>query len=384
MSSQKARRVKRKFGTYTLDGGGKRKRSSLSAADEDVPSQSEAKDTVKSSTDSYALPEVKDGKARHKARLNERTASPSAEAARTLLDLPEEAPASSDLAPNPEDLKVIRKVVCGEENLADSFGKLGVYKFPATKEGKGTQCRVLDGVPSVDTKNLDSSELNVWADAPVARLVCGVNHKPPLPTSRMFTKRDVETLKGIMAHPIAAPQEGRGLTGDKSLSHSLRWVESRHLDEELEIENIILVHDPIHGVTGSSKSEGGPVGSKRRKGAVPRRVPQEQDGVQTSLEDVKKEIGHGHEDYLTTADILSGKEVVALPCRVIPSEHKDCLSVLQGSLSGKAMSSLPPEEKKENETLAEPAITQILKAISYSNSVTHDKQEVVVLFKASR
>lgn len=161
-------------------------------------------------------------------------------------------------------------------------------------------------------------------------------------------------------------------------------MESRHLDEELEIENIILVHDPIHGVTGSSKSEGVPVGSKRRKGAVPRRVPQEQDGVRTSLEDVKKEIGHGHEDYLTTADIFSGKEVVALPCRVIPSEHKDCLSVLQGSLSGKAMSSLPPEEKKENEAPAEPAITQILKAISYSNSVTHDKQEVVVLFKASR
>jgi hypothetical protein len=31
-----------------------------------------------------------------------------------------------------------------------------------------------------------------------------------------------------------------------------------------------------------------------------------------------------------------------------------------------------------------PFVTQILKAISYSNSVTDDKQDVVVLFKASR
>lgn len=383
ISSEKARRVRRKFGTYTLDGGGKRKRSSISTADEAAPSQSEGKDTIKSSSDSYAVPQEKKWKARHQVGLTERTASPSAEAARTLLDLPEEAPTSSKLAAKPEVSKVIRKVVSGEENSADSFGKV-VYKIPPTTEGNGTEIGVVDGVPSIDTKNLDLSGVNGWADASVARLTYGDHNKPPLPASRIFTKRDNETLKAIMTHPVAAAQEGRGLIEEKPLSQSVKRVETGHLDEEMDTKNFNLVHDTIQGVTGSSKSEGGPVGSKRRKGAVPRRVPQEQDGVQTSLEDIKKEFGQVLEEYHTTADKVSGKELVTVPSSVIPSEHKDCQSVLQDSLSGKAMSTLPHAERKEVEALTEPVITQILKAVSYSNSVTHDKQEVVVLFKASR
>jgi len=383
ISSQKAWRLRRKFGTYTLDAGGKRKRSSIPSADEALRSQNEGKDTVKSSTDSYAVPREKEGKLRHQAGLAERTASPSAVAARTLLDLPDEAPTSSKLPANAAVRKVIKKVMPEVENRANSFGKMGVvYKVPPTTEGNGTEGGVVDAVPSIDTKNLDFSGMNGWADAPVARLTYGDNNKPPLPASRMLTKRENGTLKAIMTH--AAPQEGRGLTEEIPFSQSVKWVETGHSDEEMDMKNLNLVHDTIQGVTGSSKSEGGPVGSKRRKGAVPRRVPQEQDGVQTSLEDIKKEFGQGFEEHHTIADKVSGKEVITPLGKVISSEHKDCQSVLQDSLSGKAMSTLPSAEKKEIEDLTEPVITHILKAISYSNSVTHDKQEVVVLFKASR
>ncbi|KAG0567841.1 hypothetical protein KC19_7G165900 [Ceratodon purpureus] len=383
-ASQKAKRTKRRFGTYTLDGQGKRKRSSISTADEDAPSQSEGKDTVKSSTDSYAVPQEKEGKTRHK--LTERTASPSsAEAARTLLDLPDEAPTTSKLAPQLEGNKVIGNVVPGEENGADSFGKAVVmYETPPITRVNGAEDGVVDGVPSTDTKNLGLSGVNGWAEASIGRLTYGDNNKPPLPSSRMVAKRENELLKTPVVTPVAAAQEGRCPTEEKPQSKPVKVVESGHSDEEMDTKNLNLVHDTVQGVTGSSKSEGGPIGSKRRKGAVPRRVPQEQDGVQTSLEDVKKELGQGLDDYHTTADKVSGKELAAAASRIIPSADKDCQSALQDSLSGKAMSTPLPAEKKEIEALEKPVITQILKAISYSNSVTHDKQEVVVLFKASR
>ena len=382
--SEKKRRTRRKFGTYTLDGQGKRKRSSISTADDDAPSQSEGKDTVKSSTDSYAVPQEKEGKTRHK--LAERTASPSsAEAARTLLDLPDETPTTSKLAANLEGNKVIGNAVPGEENGADSFGKaVVIYETPPITKVNGAEDGVVDGVPSTDAKNLGLSGVNGWADPPIARLTYGDNNKPPLPASRMVTKRENEPLKIPVVTPIAAAREARCLTEEKLLSKPVKRVDSGHLDEEMDTKNLNLVHDTVQGVTGSSKSEGGPVGSKRRKGAVPRRVPQEQDGMQTSLEDVKKEFGQGLDEYHTTADKVSGKELATAASRVIPSADKDCQSALQDSLSGKAMSTLPPPEKKEIEVLEKPVITQILKAISYSNSVTHDKQEVVVLFKASR
>lgn len=384
VASQKARRNKRKFGTYTLDGQGKRKRSSISTADEDAPSQSEGKDTVKSSTDSYAVPQEKEGKIRHK--LTERTASPSStEAARTLLDLPDEAPTTSKLAANLEGKKVLESAEPGEENGADSFGKaVVIYETQPIPKVNGTEDGVVDGIPSTDTKNLGLSGVNGWAEAPVERLTYGENHKPPLPASHMVTKRESDSLKTPVVTPIAAAQEGRCLTEEKPLSKPAKVPESGHSDEEMDTKNLNLVHDTVQGVTGSSKSEGGPVGSKRRKGAVPRRVPQEQDGGQTSLEDVKKELGQGLDEYHTTAAKVSGKDLATAASRVIPSADKDCQSALQDSLSGKAMSTPPPAEKKEIEALEKPVITQILKAISYSNSVTHDKQEVVVLFKASR
>jgi hypothetical protein len=295
-----------------------------------------------------------------------------------LLDLPDEAPTTSKLAAKLEGNKVIGNAVPGEENGADSFGKaVVIYETPPITKANGAEDGVVDGVPNTDAKTLALSGVNGWAaEAPIARLTYGDNNKPPLPASRMVAKS--EPLKTPVVTPVAAAQEGRCLTEEKPLS------KSGHSDEEMDTKNLNLVHDTVQGVTGSSKSEGGPVGSKRRKGAVPRRVPQEQDGVQTSLEDVKRELGQGLDEYHTTADKVSGKELAAAASRIIPSADKDCQSALQDSLSGKAMSTPPPAEKKEIEALEKPVITQILKAISYSNSVTHDKQEVVVLFKASR
>uniref|UniRef100_A0A7I4ESS0 Chromo domain-containing protein n=1 Tax=Physcomitrium patens TaxID=3218 RepID=A0A7I4ESS0_PHYPA len=384
-ASQKARRGKRKFGTYTLDGAGKRKRSFMSNADEDAPSQSEGKDTVKSSTDSYAVPEEKERKTRHQAGLTERTASPSAEAARTLLDLPDEAPTTSKLAATPEVSKVIGDIVAGEENGADSLGRaVVIYETPRAAEVVEPDGGVVDGIPSVDTKSLGLNGTNSWADAAVPRFAYDDNTKFPSSMSQLITTRENEVLENkIGAHPAVA-DESRGLTEEKQLSKAVKLVEFGHSDEEMDIRNLGLVHDTVQGVTGSSKSEGGPVGSKRRKGAVPRRVPQDQDGVQTSLEDIKRELGQGLEEYHTTADKVSGRELATVARKDIPPEHKECQSAFQDNLSRKALSTPPPVEKKEIGALTTPVITHILKAISYSNSITHEKQEVLVQFKASR
>lgn len=313
--SQKARRVRRKFGTYTLDGsGGKRRPSSISNADDDAPSQSEGIDTLKSSTDSYAVPQEKEWEIRCQTGLIDGTASPSAEAARTLLDLPDEPPRPSKFVANPEVSMVVGKSLPGETNKTDAFGNsMVIYETFPTKEGNRTEGGVVDGLPSTDTRDLGPSGMNCWAEAPVARLPYGDSNKPPLPASRMFSKRENGSHKpAIMAQPVATLKEDRDLIEEKLLSQPAQQVKSGQSDEEMDTKSLYLVHDAVQGVTGSSKSEGGPIGSKRRKGAVPRRVPQDQDGVQASFEDVKKEIGQGLEEYHTTADKASGKEMALL------------------------------------------------------------------------
>jgi hypothetical protein len=379
--SQKARRGRRKYGTYTLDPG-KRKRSSISIVDEDGPSHSEGKDTVKSSTDSYAVPAEKEAKVRRQDGVTVRMASPSsAEAARTLLDLPDEPPTTSkppteNPAATPEASKVLEDItpVCArEENGADSPGKAMVVTKEMVVAGPvvETDVKMVDPAPVTCPKKCSSQGVtltNGRPDGAVTRLSYIDNHRLPLPSSRTSSRRENEKSK-TLAIVSAEGLVNWGTTEEKRLSEAFKVPDVLHMDEELEARNIGLTKDSVQG----SKSEGVATGAKKRKGGVPRRVPPEQDGVQTSMEDIKKEITQGPE----------GTDPVTAIVKSITPEKKEYLPVIQDTLSGK-MTAIVPVKEVDTSVARIPPITQILKAISYSNNVTQDKHDVSVLFKASR
>ncbi|CAK9259132.1 unnamed protein product [Sphagnum jensenii] len=158
-------------------------------------------------------------------------------------------------------------------------------------------------------------------------------------------------------------------------------VETRHSDDELEMRNGVTANETIQG---SSRSEGLAVGSKKRKIAAPRRViqPQEPEDVQMAPDGIK-EGGQTMEKEISTHDgkETSGQQLGTTNLRNETPNHREYQSNPPGS---EGVGKPPPSWEGNTGVANPPFITQILKAISYSNSVTDDKQDVVVLFKASR
>lgn len=366
----------------------------MSTADEDAPSQSEGKDTVKSSTDSYAVPQEKEAKSRRQGELTERMASPSsAEAARTLLDLPEEAPTTSVPAgPTPSAPPTASKVVGNavEENGVDSQDKVMVLKETVVATVAGMDEEVVDAVPSSLPKrssSLGESGANGRADGGLARLSSG-DHKPPLPATCTSSRRDSEQPMNAAQVNTQVVEDGQGPVEESHQpGEAGKLPDVRQLDQDLDLaQSLFTGNESLQGLTGSSRSEGLATGAKRRKGGVPRRVPQEQDGVQTSVEESKKESVQGvdKDGAISAGGEALEEDLGTASVKTKMKEQNECQSTPQVTeMTGNNTPASPFGNKNAGANTI-PSITQILKAISYNNSVTQDKQDVLVLFKASR
>jgi len=386
---QRARRGKRKFGQYTLES--RKKRTSVSTADEDVPSVSGGDETVKSSTDSYAVPQEKEGKSRQRHILAGRMTSPtSAEAARTLLDLPEEAPTNSLPAPSSDPAAPGTSTVAGNghpngENGVESQGKNANLEetTPLARAQERVE-EIIGEATGIGLKECSSQMVrgaNVLADEAMARLYAERSDRPIVPTSEASSGREQANIPATPAIAFAVPDGHRPMDATEQPGEAGGLVEMRHSDDELDVKNTVTGNEPIQG---SSRSEGLAVGSKKRKIAAPRRViqPQEPEDAQFTL-DASKEGGQTVEKEVATqtAEGTPGQKLGTTKRKNETSNHRESPSNPPGS---EGIGKHTPSWDGTIKVMSPPFVTQILKAISYSNSVTDDKQDVVVLFKASR
>ncbi|CAK9882282.1 unnamed protein product [Sphagnum jensenii] len=222
---------------------------------------------------------------------------------------------------------------------------------------------------------------NVVADEAMARVYAERSDRPIVPTSEASSRREQANIPATPASAFAVPDGHRPIDAIEQPGEAGGLVEMRHSDDELDVKNTVTGNEPIQG---SSRSEGLAVGSKKRKIAAPRRViqPQEPEDAQLAL-DASKEGGQTVEKEVATqtAEGTPGQKLGTTKRKNETSNHRESPSNPPGSEGiGKHTLSWDGTIK----VTSPPFITQILKAISYSNSVTDDKQDVVVLFKASR
>jgi hypothetical protein len=349
-------------------------------------------ETVKSSTDSYAVPQEKEGKSRRRGVLAGRVASPtSAEAARTLLDLPEEAPTNSLPAPSSDPAAPGTSIVAGNghpdvENGVESQGKDAILKETATVATARERDQEMFGTgPGVGLKNCGSqvvSGATALADEARALPYAAKSDGPFVPSSEVSSRSEQANIPAIATNVTMTPNSQQLVDETEQPGELGGVVETRHSDDELEMRNGVTANETIQG---SSRSEGLAVGSKKRKIAAPRRViqPQEPEDVQMATDGGIKEGGQTMEKEVSTHDgkETSGQELGTTNLRNETPNHREYQSNPPGS---EGVGKPPPSWEGNTGAANPPFITQILKAISYSNSVTDDKQDVVVLFKASR
>jgi hypothetical protein len=318
------------------------------------------------------------------------TSPTSAEAARTLLDLPEEAPTNSLPAPSSDPAAPGTSTVAGNghpngENGVESQGKNANLEetTPLARAQERVE-EIIGEAPGIGLKKCSSQMVggaNVLADDAMARLYAERSDRPIVPTSEASSRREQANIPATPASAFAVADGHRPIDATEQPGEAGGLVEMRHSDDELDVKNTVTGNEPIQG---SSRSEGLAVGSKKRKIAAPRRViqPQEPEDAQLTL-DGSKEGGQTVEKEVATqtAEGTPGQKLGTTKRKNETSNHRESPSNPPGSEGiGKHTLSWDGNIK----VTSPPFVTQILKAISYSNSVTDDKQDVVVLFKASR
>ncbi|CAK9861554.1 unnamed protein product [Sphagnum jensenii] len=204
---------------------------------------------------------------------------------------------------------------------------------------------------------------------------------PFVPSTEVSSRREQANIPAIATNVTMTPNSQQLVDETEQPGELGGVVETRHSDDELEMRNGVTANETIQG---SSRSEGLAVGSKKRKIAAPRRViqPQEPEDVQMAPDGIK-EGGQTMEKEVSTHDgkETSGQQLGTTNLRNETPNHREYQSNPPGS---EGVGKPPPSWEGNTGVANPPFITQILKAISYSNSVTDDKQDVVVLFKASR
>ncbi len=377
---QRARRGKRKFGQYTLEV--RRKHGSASTANDIVPSVSGGDETLKSSTDSYAVPREKESKSRWNGTSAGRVTNPTlADAAKTLLDLPEDTPtnslpsSSSDPAA-PGTSKVAGNGCSDEEKRAESHGKKATHEETAS-----VASALIGAAHGIGLKKLNSqvvNEANALADEAMPR---PYTEKSERPSSEASNRREQTNTHAIATNGTTLPSSLHVMHETEERGEAGGVVETWYSDDELDTRIAVMGNETIQS---SSRSGGLAAGSKKRKIAAGGQAiqPQEIEIVQMALDDCKEGGQTVEKEVATqTAKGTPGHELGSTDFRNKTLNSREFPSNPPGSeLVGK----FPPPWDGNIGVASPPLITQILKAISYSNSITDDKQDVVVLFKASR
>ncbi|CAK9229645.1 unnamed protein product, partial [Sphagnum troendelagicum] len=376
----RSRRGKRKFGQYTLEV--RRKHGSASTANDIVPSVSGGDETLKSSTDSYAVPREKESKSRWNGTSAGRVTNPTlADAAKTLLDLPEDTPtnslpsSSSDPAA-PGTSKVAGNGCSDEEKRAESHGKKATHEETAS-----VASALIGAAHGIGLKKLNSqvvNEANALADEAMPR---PYTEKSERPSSEASNRREQTNTHAIATNGTTLPSSLHVMHETEERGEAGGVVETWYSDDELDTRIAVMGNETIQS---SSRSGGLAAGSKKRKIAAGGQAiqPQEIEIVQMALDDCKEGGQTVEKEVATqTAKGTPGHELGSTDFRNKTLNSREFPSNPPGSeLVGK----FPPPWDGNIGVASPPLITQILKAISYSNSITDDKQDVVVLFKASR
>ncbi len=377
---QRARRGKRKFGQYTLEV--RRKHGSASTANDIVPSVSGGDETLKSSTDSYAVPQEKESKSRWNGTSAGRVTNPTlADAAKTLLDLPEDTPtnslpsSSSDPAA-PGTSKVAGNGCSDEEKQVESHGKKPTHEKTAS-----VASALIGAAHGIGLKKLNSqvvNEANALADEAMPR---PYTEKSERPSSEASNRREQTNTHAIATNGTTLPSSLHMMYETEERGEAGGVVETWYSDDELDTRIAVMGNETIQS---SSRSGGLAAGSKKRKIAAGGQAIQTQEieSVQMALDDCKEGGQTVEKEVATqTAKGTPGHELGSTDFRNKTLNSRQFPSNPPGSeLVGK----FPPPWDGNIGVASPPLITQILKAISYSNSITDDKQDVVVLFKASR
>ncbi|KAH8958772.1 hypothetical protein BDL97_06G044500 [Sphagnum fallax] len=376
----RARRGKRKFGQYTLEV--RRKHGSASTANDIVPSVSGGDETLKSSTDSYAVPQEKESKSRWNGTSAGRVTNPTlADAAKTLLDLPEDTPtnslpsSSSDPAA-PGTSKVAGNGCSDEEKQVESHGKKPTHEKTAS-----VASALIGAADGIGLKKLNSqvvNEANALADEAMPR---PYTEKSERPSSEASNRREQTNTHAIATNGTTLPSSLHMMYETEEQGEAGGVVETWYSDDELDTRIAVMGNETIQS---SSRSGGLAAGSKKRKIAAGGQAIQTQEieSVQMALDDCKEGGQTVEKEVATqTAKGTPGHELGSTDFRNKTLNSRQFPSNPPGSeLVGK----FPPPWDGNIGVASPPLITQILKAISYSNSITDDKQDVVVLFKASR